>query len=192
MTAIEKRQQKMERQFNIPNILSIIRILLIPVFVVTFLTAGEETSRNLLAASILLVSGLTDVADGIIARKFGQITDLGKILDPLADKLTQVTVCFCIALRYPIFLILLGVFLIKEICMIIGGAIILKRGIKVQSAKWFGKLSTCAFYVTTLAVIAFPGLPDMALWIMMSVCAVLLLFSFFRYIVIYTKITKQK
>ena len=83
---------------SIPNILSYIRILLIPVFAYCYLTANTDGDYYF-AAVILLFSGLTDMADGMIARKFGMITYLGKILDPLADKLTQATVAVCLAIR---------------------------------------------------------------------------------------------
>ena len=85
--------------FNIPNLLSYLRLLLIPAFVMVFLGATSQRDYYI-AALIVLFSALTDLLDGIIARKFGQITELGKVLDPIADKLTQITIIFCLLNQY--------------------------------------------------------------------------------------------
>ena len=87
---------------NVPNTLTVFRILLVPVFAVTYFRAPE--SLFYLPAVILAVSGLTDVADGYIARHFNQVTPLGRFLDPVADKLTMATVTICLAIRnVPLF-----------------------------------------------------------------------------------------
>lgn len=85
--------------FTLPNILSYVRLLLIPVFMVHYLTATDERDY-LISGMIIVFSGLTDLLDGIIARKFNQITEVGKLLDPIADKLTQVAVIICLMFRY--------------------------------------------------------------------------------------------
>ncbi|HEX3025829.1 MAG TPA: CDP-alcohol phosphatidyltransferase family protein, partial [Clostridia bacterium] len=100
--------------------LSILRIILIPVFILLFFSNG--TKSVLIAAIVLIVSGLTDILDGIIARKFNMTTALGRILDPLADKLTQASVCICLVVKKvaPVWLLLL--LILKEVLMIAGGA----------------------------------------------------------------------
>ena len=98
--------------FTIPNMLSLFRLSLIPVYVSIYLNA--RTDRDyLLAGSILAVSCLTDLVDGYIARKFNQISNLGKLLDPFADKLTQLTLVICLSIRYPVLKSVLFMFLLN-------------------------------------------------------------------------------
>lgn len=148
--------------WSIPNILSCIRILLIPVFVILFLEGVKTDSRSyfLWSAIVVAVSGVTDVADGFIARKFNMITELGKALDPIADKLTQAAIVFCLILSYPMVWVVVVIFVIKELFMAISGLIFLKMGKKLNGAMWFGKLSTVVFYVVMFGLIAAPKLED--------------------------------
>ena len=88
-----------EIKMNIPNALSLVRIVLLPVFATLYLMSNQYSNLLYWSFGVLLLSGITDSLDGIIARKFNQITELGKILDPVADKLTQVTVVLCLAVR---------------------------------------------------------------------------------------------
>ena len=130
---------------TIPNILSIIRILMIPLIVWYYCV-----DKNLTLAFILFtVSALTDVADGYIARRFNMITDAGKILDPIADKLTQAAVifCLCLTINSVEMWILLGVLVVKEIAMLVMGLLSLKAVDEINGAKWFGKLSTVVIFL---------------------------------------------
>ncbi len=131
--------------FTIPNILSIIRILMIPFIVWAYCVKKDFT----LAFILFTVSAFTDVADGFIARRFNMITDAGKILDPIADKLTQAAVifCLCLASNSVAMWILLGVLVVKEIAMFIMGLISLKAVDEINGAKWFGKLSTVVIFL---------------------------------------------
>lgn len=115
---------------TVPNILSYIRILLVPLFAWLYLTANTD-KQFYLAAVVLLASGLTDLADGFIARKFNMITDIGKVLDPAADKLTQLTVAICLCIRIPEMTLLLAVFIIKELLMAGGGLCLISRALKL-------------------------------------------------------------
>ncbi len=131
--------------FTIPNILSIIRILMIPFIVWAYCFKKDFT----LAFILFTISALTDVADGFIARHFNMITDAGKILDPIADKLTQAAVifCLCLAINSVEMWILLGVLVVKELAMFIMGLISLKAVDEINGAKWFGKLSTVVIFL---------------------------------------------
>ena len=131
--------------FTIPNILSIIRILMIPFIVWAYCIKKDFT----LAFILFTVSAFTDVADGFIARHFNMITDAGKILDPIADKLTQASVifCLCLASNSVAMWILLGVLVVKEIAMFVMGLISLKAVDEINGAKWFGKLSTVVIFL---------------------------------------------
>lgn len=143
---------------HIPNILSVIRILLIPFFVWQFMQG------NTLAAGILLLlSGLTDLLDGFLARRFHWVSQVGKVLDPVADKLTQISVCVVLAIRMREYWWVFAVLLAKEAIMLILGGYLLARGVKLEGAKWFGKVATVLFYVAMTAVICWPGLP---LWLL--------------------------
>ncbi|MBQ5320883.1 MAG: CDP-alcohol phosphatidyltransferase family protein [Oscillospiraceae bacterium] len=166
---------------NLPNILSVVRIILIPFFVVSYLNFSEE-GLYLLPGFILLLSGFTDFLDGYIARKYGFITYLGKILDPLADKLTQFTVCLVIGFRNSFFLYLAGLYFIKELCMLIGGIWLTKKDIKIAGSKWWGKLGTGMFYAVMLIVILFPTLPEIVSdWLCIGLMVVIV-FAFVMYI----------
>lgn len=138
----------MQKNLNVPNVLSAIRILLIPVFVVTFFRGDL-----ILAMVVLIVSGITDVTDGFIARKFKLETALGKVLDPVADKLTQAAVIVCVTIRHPAILPLLAILVLKEIFMLIGALVLYRKGLRPSPAKWFGKLSSSVLYVAMVLLV---------------------------------------
>ena len=104
------RGLKAKEIFSIPNLMGYFRILLIPVFCYTYIAK----EKYLLAAGIVLLSGLTDLFDGLVARKFNMVTELGKALDPIADKLTHAALAVCLAVRYPSMWALIGLMAIKE------------------------------------------------------------------------------
>ena len=130
---------------HIPNLLTMLRFFLIP-FIVGFLNEGNY----ILAFIFLTLSGLTDVLDGFIARKFNFITNFGKLIDPLADKATQISVLTVLALQHIIPLWILIIVLLKE-CTLIAGASFLYGKELVVSSKWYGKLSTVLFYVAIVS-----------------------------------------
>ena len=127
--------------FTIPNILSLFRLALIPVYVLIYLNA-KEPSHYFISAGILAVSCLTDLIDGKIARKFNMISTLGKILDPLADKLTQFTLIWCLAVRYQALQYLFALFLVKESFQTIAGMVNLRKGKMLDGALISGKVCT--------------------------------------------------
>jgi cardiolipin synthase (CMP-forming) len=174
MTRIKKEY------FNIPNLLSYLRLLLIPAFVVVFLSATSQRDYYI-AALIVLFSALTDLLDGIIARKFGQITELGKVLDPIADKLTQITIIICLLNQYTGMWAVILLFMIKELSMVINGLVLLKKGKKLDGAKWFGKWSTAVFFVCMILLVAMPKFPGEVAASLMIIASVFLLLSFVMY-----------
>lgn len=128
----------------IPNILSVIRILLVFVFVYLFFSMGTPYPALL----VFLLAGATDVIDGYLARRNHWITTLGKILDPVADKLMQCTVLVCLFLKQYIPLWFMLPFFFKEIfTLFIGFLVMQKRRVAVVS-KWYGKFTVCLFYAT--------------------------------------------
>ena len=130
---------------HIPNALTILRFILIP-FIVGYLS--EE--NYILAFVFLTLSGLTDVLDGFIARKFNFVTNFGKLIDPLVDKATQVSVLATLTLQHIIPLWILIIVLLKE-CIMIAGASFLYGKELVVSSKWYGKLSTVLFYIAIVS-----------------------------------------
>ncbi len=176
--------RNIKSQVNVPNTLSLIRLLLLPAFVALYITAGDNTAQYRWAASVLLLSGLTDIADGVIARRFGLITPLGKLLDPLADKLTQATICVCLTIRHPKLFFILILFILKELTMLVAGAFLYKKAQNrpLPSSKWFGKLNTVVFHAVMLGIIAFPELDERTIFALLLVSCGFMLFSFIMYI----------
>ena len=129
----------------IPNLLTISRFFLIPV-IVLYLLQGNY----ILAFIFLTISGLTDVLDGIIARKFNYISNFGKLIDPLADKATQIAVLIVLAIRSIIPFWILIVVVLKEFAMISGASFLYGKEF-VVSSRWYGKLATVLFYVAIVA-----------------------------------------
>ena len=126
---------------NIPNILTIIRFILIPV-ILYFIITGNY----LLGFVFFTISGITDILDGTIARKYNLISTFGKLMDPLADKLTQISVLATLTFKDIIPIWILVIVILKELIMIIGASFLYGKDVVVYS-KWFGKLATVLFYL---------------------------------------------
>ena len=143
---------------TITNLLSLFRIVLIPVYVSVYLGATDK-GGFLLAGSILAVSCLTDLADGVIARKFNCITNVGKVLDPLADKLTQLALILSLSARYQALYPVLVLFLGKEIFQC--GALIFfaQKGKALPGALRAGKLCTTVLFLSLILLVLFPDIP---------------------------------
>lgn len=153
-----------EWKWNVPNALSVLRMALIPVFMTLYLLGLDEW-----AFGVLLVSGLSDCVDGYLARRLNQITDCGKLLDPLSDKLTQVAVVVCLSVRYRELLPLTVLCFVKELCQGIGGVILLRKNTAVRGSMWFGKVSTVVFYVCMLCIVLWHD--EMAPWLLIGLVA---------------------
>jgi len=161
---------KQDQIINIPNILTVIRILLLPVVVWRFVV-GDATG----ALIAYLAAMLTDALDGIIARKFNQITALGKLLDPLADKLSLVTLLGLFVSDGQIPLWVLAIILLKEAAMVIGGGVALKRGIVVYALP-IGKVTTVVFVLSIVArFLSWTQIADTLLWISVALSMVALI-----------------
>lgn len=171
---------KKEDWFTIPNILSYVRILMIPIYVYLYINA--ETSRDYyIVAVVLILSGMTDALDGIIARKTGQITNLGKVLDPFADKLTQVAVVSAMFIERPYILPLLVLFIFKELYLLVNNIILMRKNIIMDGAMWFGKLATATFYVCMFLLIVFPYIDKSQSIFLIRITAAFQLLSLFGY-----------
>lgn len=150
---------------TIPNGLSLIRLILISVIVWAYCFL----ENNYLTFAILLISGLTDMVDGFIARKFNMTSDVGKILDPIADKLTQLAIFFCLmtnfyryklTVKFYVFLIMFSLLIVKEVVQGIDGLVLTKKCQKIYSASWFGKITSGAIFITTVIHLLWQKIPN--------------------------------
>ena len=177
--------------FTIPNLLSYFRLLLIPLFVWLYLRA-QSTRDFALAAVVIGVSGFTDLFDGRLARRLGQITELGILLDPVADKLTEGAVIFCLATRYRWVVALVVVYLLKEGFMTVAGLVMLRRGKKLDGAKWFGKVCTFVFYLVVFTLILWVEIPLGLANALIALCTGMMLFTFVMYARVYFYMGREK
>ena len=172
---------------TIPNLLSVFRIALIPVIVWLY----KYESNYSAAISVILLSGATDIVDGWLARSFNMVSDFGKALDPLADKLTQAELLLCLLCRYKSLLVLTAIFGVFEISKFICGFIVAKRCDQVNSAKWYGKLNTVVIYITMILLILFPNISSVWAGVLMLACGSVMIVSGVLYIRFYGKLLNK-
>ena len=166
--------------FTIPNLLSLARLLLIPVYIPIYLRATEIQQYHL-AGGILLISCLTDFIDGRIARRFHMVSQLGKFLDPLADKLTQLALFYCLSLRHPPLRTVLLIFLGKEIFQSVTALIMLRHGKILSGAIPAGKCCTAVLFSSSILLIL---IPDLEPWLVRTISvtdSVFLVFALISY-----------
>ena len=190
---------------TIPNWLSYLRIVLVPVFAVLFLKGYIGW-----ALIVLAISGLSDFFDGKIARKFNQVSELGKIIDPVADKLTQITIAVLFYIYFKnstvdliksfswVFLI----FVIKELVMVVFGGLMLLLNMRPGAAEIWGKAATMVFYIVMIVIVLFGPeigvlksifvLPDIALLILVIISALMTVTAFLGYLPGTFKMFKEK
>ena len=174
------------KSFNIPNCLCYFRILLIPVFLFVYFNAQWQ-HHYIIAAFILVLSGISDCLDGYIARKYNMITDFGKLIDPIADKLTQFTIAITLLFTYPLAWVLLIIIVLKDGMLGIVGLYLYDYGLKIKGASWWGKIATAYFYFVVIILIGY-HIPDtFASQLMIITSSALMLLSF----VLYAKELKQ-
>jgi cardiolipin synthase len=170
---------------NIPNIITIIRIILIPVYLY-FFYSGLDNSI-LYSGIVFIVAGISDVLDGYIARKYDMSTKLGVVLDPIADKLMMFTILISFVSKGIISIWILIALGLKEIAMILGGAILyLFKGKQVMPSNQYGKFATLTFYVATLSIVF--RLPEIISSTMFTLTVLFNIIAFINYLIIYLKI----
>ncbi len=169
---------------TIPNLLSLFRLVLIPIYMVIYLNAATATDY-FIAAGILAVSCLTDAIDGKIARHFNMISTVGKILDPLADKATQFTLIVCLAIRNPVLWTLVALFVIKEGFQLIAGFLTLRKGEMLTGALISGKICTTVLFVSLIILVMMPGLDTESVSAITAIDCISMLVAFIGYARIY-------
>ena len=170
--------------FTIPNLLSLFRLVLIPIYVTIYLNA-QDSADYYLAAGILAVSCLTDMVDGQIARHFNMISSFGKILDPLADKATQFTLIICLTLSYNVLWYLVGLFFLKESFQLIAGGISLRKGKILKGALISGKICTTVLFISLIILVMLPELSIQVVNVITVVDALFMMVAFVEYILAY-------
>lgn len=179
------------KNFNVPNALTVLRIFLIIPFVWFYMK-----DQVIQAVLVLILSGITDMLDGMIARRFNQFTELGQMLDPLSDKLTQGSVAVCLAVKQPALLPLLAVFIVKEAVMVVAGIFMIgKKKKKPGGSQWFGKTATVLFYISFGIIVALKGIwgvENLAVTVtLLSITAAFMVYAFVRYTKGYFAIMKS-
>ena len=154
------------RIVTLPNALTLFRVLLIPVFVWLY----GSLKNHVWSAAVLGLSALTDLVDGWMARHFRMESNLGRILDPVADKLTQAAMCLMLLSRYPTMLALLIFFGVKEALLAALGYCYMRRTGIVNSARWYGKASSIVQYGVMLGIILSPEISDYTAHVLIALC----------------------
>lgn len=178
----------MKENLTIPNVISLLRICIIPVFIYLYFSSKEQ--HYYYALLVIVLSAVTDVVDGFIARRFNMVSDVGKVLDPIADKLTQVSVVFCLMFTHPNLIVMVVVLFTKELLTLFAAVYILRTGFKPISAKWFGKLATVVVYMTFFYAIYLdinPSMPTIVLDVMAVASTVCLVLSMAGYIKVFLR-----
>lgn len=166
---------------TIPNLLSIFRIALIPVYLRIYLHADSPDDYTV-SAVILAISCLTDLVDGKIARRFNMITNLGKVLDPIADKLTQLALMICLSVERKAIRFLLVLFLVKEFFQFFAMIASLRHGKALDGALMSGKVSTTVLFTSLIVMVLCPNLSERTVNTIACVCLVFLMLAFGDYV----------
>ena len=167
-----------EQIFTIPNFMSFFRVVLLPFIIWTYWKGSYDV-----AVGLLILSAVTDALDGVIARKFNMVSDLGKMLDPLCDKLTQASLMICLAFRYRYIWIVFALLAAKDLTMsFLGAAAIRHRG-AVHSAQWYGKVCTVVLETVMAALILFPQIPEKIVMLLLGLCCAAILLSLVMYVI---------
>lgn len=170
--------------FTIPNLLSLFRLVLIPVYMNVYLHA-QEPQEYYFAGAILAVSCLTDALDGMIARYFNSVTTLGKILDPLADKITQLTLIVCLSMRHTSLQPVCCLLVMKELFQLAAGMISLRNGRMLTGALVEGKICTAILFISLILLVMFPELSPAAVRGIAAADTFVLCVSFAGYLSVY-------
>ena len=181
-------QNTRKQLFTIPNLLSLLRLCMIPLIIWLYCTQKNYA----LTAVVLVLSGLTDMVDGYIARRFNMVTDLGKALDPVADKLTQASVMFCLLSRFRMMLVPLLLLIFKEVCNGVMSLVVIKKTGKVCGADWHGKVCTWLLYAMMFVHIVWFDISREWTTALIGICVIMMSVSFALYMVRnYKMLTKE-
>ena len=171
---------------NIPNILSLLRIIMVPFFAHFYMRG-----RLLQAMAVLLLCGASDVLDGAIARRCNMVTELGKALDPVADKLLQTAMMLCAAVNTPLVWLLLAVHILRELTLSALSLYVLHSTGRVYAAKWYGKACSAFIYTVLICLLAFPGIPQAEAYAAVLFCVAAVGLCLILYILSFMNVLEQ-
>ena len=174
---------------NIPNILSLFRLCLVPVFVGVYFSSAEHA--NIYGAIVYVLASLTDMLDGKIARKYHVESALGKILDPLGDKLMTCAVLVCITISGVVPLWVIITFVAKEACMGIGGLLLYKRLSDMPPSNIFGKCSTVVFFIVCSILMICPSIPNIWVLTLAAVAIGVMFAAFISYVIGFVRLMRK-
>lgn len=175
---MENNKKSTSKIITIPNILSVVRIILIPIFMRLYIIEKNYEKASL----VLILSGLTDALDGFIARNFNQISDFGKVLDPIADKLTQVLVLFSLVFTFDKMVYPLVLEIIKDLTIGILGLVLINKTRQVPQALWHGKLATILIYILMVSHVFWIDIPGLLSNILIVSASLAIVLSMVLYI----------
>lgn len=164
--------------FTIPNMLSFFRLILIPLMIYFYCVKHDYT----LTVVLLVISGISDILDGYIARKYQMISDLGKVLDPIADKLTQLVILICLTIEFSLMKILLVLLILKELFVGITGILVIKKTGFVPGANWHGKAATFLLDFIMIFHVAWADIPEEISKLMILTCVGIMILSLILYV----------
>jgi cardiolipin synthase len=169
---------------SVPNMLSLFRIMIIPVYIKLYLNA-QTTVQYIAAGTLITLSCLTDMLDGFIARRFNMITALGKILDPLADKITQLALMLCLNQKFTELTVVMILFLIKEILQTAFALFNMRKGKILSGALIAGKICTTVLFISLIVLVFFPNISPVLVRIIANADLIFLIISFLCYLLAY-------
>ena len=175
------RKTLKQEVFTLPNILSLFRLFLIPLIVWVY----TVKQGYILTLILVAASALTDVVDGWIARKFNMVSDIGKVLDPVADKLTQFALIVCFATVYEKMLYVAATLLMREMMMLLFGFVAVTKRHAMFNSRWFGKLATVTVYLSVMAVLIYPSMPMKAVNVIMLLAESAIVLSMVLYMIMF-------
>lgn len=147
---------------HLPNLITCIRFFLIPVYFLAFFSHSPYSMGW--ALTVLLLAGLTDIVDGYLARKYHWVSEVGKLLDPLADKLTMLSVILSFIIDGRISWLAAALLILRDAAMIVVSLIFHLRGKKTMPANVWGKATTVLYYITLVALMFSLPLANVLLW----------------------------
>lgn len=184
-------KKKSKEVFTIPNLLSIFRIVVILPFLNYFLN-----DEYIMAAFMLIISGATDMFDGAIARKFNQVTRLGAMLDPIADKLTLAIVVICVGIKFKVVMPFVIILVLKEALMLLAGVFLIIKHKTPPSSKWFGKVATVVFYISFSIIIILKSVfafeNAVLIVTLMSITVGFMMFALIKYFILFIDILNDE
>ena len=170
---------------TVPNLLSLFRLLLIPIYMAIYLNADGNQTDYYIAGAILAVSCLTDLIDGKIARHFNLITNVGKLLDPVADKATQFTLIVCLASRYPVLYYVIALFVVKEAFQFFAMLWLYKKGKVLKGALISGKICTTILFLSLISMVVYPAMTVRQVEIIAVIDLIFMVMAFTEYALAY-------